>query len=170
MNKMWETIFVTYFIFNINSQPSFANKDVKTNKIYGTKTWTYTFHYWGIFVSFSLSCSHIFFILWTKDLYWMKFESSKPVGLIRPALISISSYGCIYQYYFVSLISFWLCSCCVYRYTYFISILLLRPVNIYFIPLALGITGKYHNSMLKIYLTNYIYIIQFQKTLYGHII
>jgi hypothetical protein len=117
--------------------------NIKTNQMYGTK---------NIYLYFSL-------LGVTKDIYWIKFESLKPVGLICPAQISISSYGCIYQYYFVSLTCFWLCICCVYRYPYYISLLLLLwPVNIYFIPWHWVLLVIIIIVCLKYILTNYIYI------------
>ena len=118
-------------------------------KYMAQNTLTYTFHY-----------SQLFFILWNTEINWIKFEPSKPAGSIRP--VQISSYGYIYQYYLVSLTCFWLYICCVYRYIYYISLLLLLwPVNIYFILLALGLVIIII-VCLKYTLTNYIYM-HFQK-------
>jgi hypothetical protein len=69
-------------------------------------------------------------------IYFSSFELqiliAKPAGSIRRAQISMSSYGCIYQYYFVSLTCFWLMHSNEARiYLYNMSICLLEMNYIY---------------------------------------
>jgi hypothetical protein len=103
----------------------------------------------GFLWVFFLSCSQVFFILWNTENNWIKFESSKPA-------VQLAQFKFLFflRVVFTSTILFlWYAFDFVFVVCIgipIISLLLLWPVDIYFILLALGIAGNY-NSLFNIY-------------------